>query len=98
MTALLVPAFAVVGKVLPQPLDHTLAPPPPSSGTNYSSLSRVRDTMPADASARLLLGSMFDRVILLVLAGLTASAVVSRCQLEYAVEAVVSSSTSWWRR
>jgi len=91
VTALLIPAFAVVGKVLPQPLDAAataLDDPLSANGTDYPA-ARVPDTMPADASARLLLGSMFDRVILLVLAGLTASAVVSRCQLELRLAVVL---------
>eukprot|EP00966_Prymnesium_polylepis_P047067 1090354-Prymnesium_polylepis.3 len=39
-------------------------------------------SMAAPDAAKLLLSSMFDHLILLVLAGLAAAAIVSRCQLE----------------
>lgn len=70
VTAMLVPVLVVVGRVIPEAADS-------SNGT------LPRGTMPANGAAKLLLSAMFGSpIILLVLSGLVAAAVVSRCQLE----------------
>jgi len=90
VTSLLVPVLVVLGRVMPaEPEEHTGKHGDVQHDTTDDSGSTP--AMEAADAAKLLLSSMFGSpVILLVLAGLVAAAVVSRCQLELRLASALS--------
>jgi len=90
VTSLLVPVLVVLGRVMPaEPEEHTGKHGDVQHDTTDDSGSTP--AMEAADAAKMLLSSMFGSpVILLVLAGLVAAAVVSRCQLELRLASALS--------